>query len=138
MAGGRPTDYDPKYCQELIDHMKGGLSFESFAALADVNRDTLYEWVKVHPEFSDAKKRGTDLNLIWWERIGRAAMLGHAGKDADGKPIPLKNFNATLWIFNMKNRHGWRDKQEHDHTHHVEPFVVETSDGEKTTMGAKK
>jgi len=43
----------------------------------------------------------------WWESKGREATFG-------GVP----NFNATSFIFNMKNRFpaDWRDKQDHELT----------------------
>lgn len=136
---GRPSKYLPIYCEQLVEHMRGGLSFESFAGVIGTCRATLYQWEEAHREFSDAKKHGLELNLLWWERVGRAAMLGQgAVKGPDGKPMPIKNFNATLWIFNMKNRHGWRDKQDVDMKVEVEPFVVETSDGKSTKLGVKK
>jgi hypothetical protein len=92
--------------------MTAGLSFESFAAVIGVNRDTLYAWCDAHSEFSDAKKRGDAASLLWWEKIGKAAMIGQAMTTHDGKLISFNNFNATIWIFNMKNRHGWRDRRE--------------------------
>jgi hypothetical protein len=97
VAAGRPTKYKPEYCQQLIEHMSQGLSFETFAAVIDVNDDTLYEWAKVHPEFSDAKKRAFGKCKILWEKMGIA---GATGK--------IRNFNAAAWIFNMKNRFGWK------------------------------
>lgn len=103
MPLGRPSKYDEKYCEMLVDHMAEGYSFESFAAVIDVNRDTLYEWAKVHPVFSDAKKRGFDQSLFVWEKFGIAGLWG--SKDS--------SFNAAVWIFNMKNRHNWKDKVEH-------------------------
>ena len=82
--------------------MAQGLSFESFAAVIDTHRDTLYEWANKHPDFSDAKKRGFDKNLLWWEKTHN-----------DNIMLPKHmSFNSTGWIFNMKNRHGWRDKVE--------------------------
>lgn len=102
MAGGRPTDYDPKYCAMLVAHMAGGLSFPAFAGAIGVNVDTLYAWEKAHKEFSEAKREGLAANLIFWEKLG---MTGIAGK--------IKNFSAPTYIFTMKNRHGWRDKIEH-------------------------
>lgn len=102
---GRPTKYKEEYCDMLIRHMESGLSFDSFAAVIKVNRDSLYEWVKVHPEFSDAQKEAYSQNLLFWEKIGISGMVGR-----------IPDFNATVWIFNMKNRHGWRDKQDVDHT----------------------
>lgn len=105
--GGRPTKYDPKFCEELIEHMKEGLSFESFAAKCDCCKDTLYEWANVHEEFSDAKKIGSEHCRIFWEKLGT---MGASGG--------LNNFNATAWIFNMKNRFRseWNDTQKVEQT----------------------
>lgn len=77
---GRPTDYKPEYCQMLIDYFsiepykeiqkkiytKSGALIEipedrpaDFPSLAGfcikigIHRDTLHEWTKNHPEFSD-------------------------------------------------------------------------------------
>lgn len=97
---GRPSKYEPKFCQMLIDHMAGGLSFESFAAVIKVNQDSLHEWVKVYTEFSEAKKVAWAQNQLFYEKMGVAGMAGK-----------IPGFNSTTWIFNMKNRFKWRDKQ---------------------------
>lgn len=101
MPAGRPTDYKPEFCELLIEHMGEGFSFEAFAGVVNCNRDTLYEWANVHPEFSDAKKIGFERNRLTWERIGI-----DLARKGDG--------NATAFIFNMKNRFPkeWRDKIE--------------------------
>lgn len=105
MAGGRPTDYDEKYCEMLIEHMEQGLSFESFAGLIGCASSTLYNWEKDNPEFLEAKKIGFDRNRLFYERAGINMM-----KDGQG--------SATVWLFNMKNRFPkqWRDKQEVEST----------------------
>jgi hypothetical protein len=108
---GAPSKYKPEYCAQLIAHMTQGLSFETFAAVIKVNQDTLHEWAKVHPEFSEAKKEAWAQNQLFWERIG---ITGMAGK--------IANFNATVWIFNMKNRHRWRDVQPLDSETQEKPF----------------
>lgn len=101
MPAGAPTLYNPKYCDQLIEHMAEGYSFESFGGLIDVCRDTLFEWAKVYPEFSDAKNRAYELNRLFWEKIGISI-----AKNGEGNP--------TAWIFNMKNRFRkeWRDNQD--------------------------
>ena len=95
---GQPSLYKPEYCSQLIAHMASGLSFESFAAVIKVNQDTIHEWAKVHPDFSEAKKEAWGQNMLFWERIGLTGMIGK-----------VPGFNSTLWIFNMKNRFKWRD-----------------------------
>jgi len=99
---GRPSTYRPEHCPALEDHMEKGYSFESFAGTIGVHRDTLYAWEKSHIEFSDAKKVGIEKGRLFWERL---SILAAAGK--------IKGFNATVWIFTMKNRFEWRDKVEH-------------------------
>ena len=113
---GRPSKYKPEYCEALVEHMKTGLSFESFAGLVAVNQDTLHEWKKKHPEFSEAQKNGSALSLLWWEKLGKAAMVGEAVVTPDGRRVSFDNFNTTMWIFAMKNRHGWRDRHDHEHS----------------------
>ncbi len=107
---GQPTKYKPEYCDALIVHLTGGLSFESYAGVIGVSRDSLYEWAKRHRAFSDAKKIGEMRGLLWWETISKAAMLGKPVKDRNtGEMYEFKNFNTTVWVFCMKNRFGWRD-----------------------------
>jgi transposase len=98
---GQPSKYKPEFCDLLIDHMATGLSFESFAAVVGVHRDTLYEWEKVHPEFAEAKKLAFDQCLLTWEKIGIGNIINKESR----------SLNASIWIFNMKNRFKWRDKQ---------------------------
>lgn len=112
MPAGRPSKFDLAFCEQLINHMESGLSFESFAANIDVDRDTLYEWVKVHPEFSDAKKIGTAKAQLFWEQHGIDGLYTETEYNDKGKPISTRAMNAAVWCFNMKNRFGWRDKQE--------------------------
>lgn len=93
-------------CQEIIEHMTKGLSKEAACAKMGIHKDTLYDWCnpespRFRKRFSDAVKEGEQQSLAFWEILG---IKGAMGK--------LKNFSAASWIFNMKNRHGWRDKQE--------------------------
>lgn len=99
---GRPTKYDPQYCQGLVDHMGSGLSFESYAAVIDVHTDTLYQWCHDHTNFSEAKRVGFSKNRLFYEKVGIGIMAGKVEKAS-----------ATVWIFNMKNRFPkeWRDNQ---------------------------
>lgn len=90
---GRPTSYKPEYCEQLIVHCGEGLSFESFAGVVGAHRDSLYEWVKVYPEFSDAKKKARAASLLFLDKVGRGLMTGK-----------IKG-NVAAWIFTVSNRH---------------------------------
>jgi len=91
--------------------MKQGLSFESFGGVAGVARSTLYEWVKAHPEFKAAKEIGTEASRLWWENTGISGIWNESSRDPEGG-THSKSLNSSVWIFNMKNRFGWRDKVE--------------------------
>lgn len=118
---GRPTKYKPEYCEQLIEHMSGGLSYECFGAIINVARSTIYKWETEFPEFSDAKELAFNQSLLYWEKAGNAGMY------MGGKDNP---FNATIWNINMKNRFGWKDKVETTHqvTDEVKKLVIDMGD----------
>lgn len=102
--GGRPTKYKEEYCQMLIDHMKEGFTFESFAAVINVNRDTLYAWANDFPLFSDAKSQGRDQQLFCDEKTLKDLVKGKL------------TGSASAHIFKMKNCHRWVDRTEVEST----------------------
>ena len=91
---GRKSKFKQEYIQLIEQHLKSGYSYTSFASRLNIHIDTLYEWEKRFPEFSEAKKVGLMHAQSFWEDIGRDMAING-------------NFNA--WKFNMKNRFGWRD-----------------------------
>jgi hypothetical protein len=116
---GRPTDYKPEYCELLIEHMSKGLSFEAFGGIVRKSKQTLYDWLQANPEFLDAKMTGTELSRLFWEKLGTDHVLNisESSRSADGSTSSMsKSLNASIWIFNMKNRFKdeWREKQELD------------------------
>lgn len=111
LKAGRPkTPYDPGYCELLIKHMSEGYSFETFGAHVNCSKDTLYRWRDEHPEFCEAKKQGESKARHWWEEKG-----------AEGACGLIPNFNASVWIFSMKNKFGYRDTIDANiKSHHTE------------------
>lgn len=98
MAVGRPSKYDPAYCDLLQSHFAEGYSFESFGGVVGVSKQTLYTWCEQHPEFLDAKKTYETASQLEWEK--RLKVLATSGEG-----------NATAIIFGLKNRasDSWRD-----------------------------
>src|SRR6478609_9191633 len=89
---GRPTKYDHSFCEEIIEYGRMGFSKAEMANAFDVIRETLDEWAKVHPDFSDALTRATEYSFAWWEDKARGGL--HMGS----------GFNAALWAKSMAGR----------------------------------
>lgn len=99
----KPDTYKPEYCEMLIAHMEQGFSFTSFGGVINKCKQTLFNWVKDHPEFSEAKDIAFAKCEMWWEKQGIDGLYSHK----DGP-----NLNGGVWIFNMKGRFGWRDQMD--------------------------
>lgn len=86
----------------LIEHMANGLSFESFGAIVDASKETLYSWAEKHSDFLDAKRLGTQKCRIFYEQAG-----------VDGMKAKIPFFNDRIWRLNMINRFRdeWIDHQ---------------------------
>jgi hypothetical protein len=73
---GRPSDYDPSYCEKVIELGKQGMSVVEMACEIGVARATLEtNWPAAHPEFLEAFTHAREQSQAWWERTGRVGML---------------------------------------------------------------
>lgn len=97
----RPTDYQPEYCDQVIEYGSRGKSITWMAAEIGVARQTIHNWMQQHPEFLDAITRAMALSQQWWEDAGQGGMVG-------------PGFNASVWSRSMAARfpEEWREKSE--------------------------
>ena len=95
----RPTKYTKELCQKLIELMHEGMSIEEVCYELKICKQTFYNLCDKYPEFLDSKKKGEDFSKGWWLKQGRVNLEN-------------KDFSATLFYMNMKNRFGWADKRE--------------------------
>jgi hypothetical protein len=51
---GRPSDYTPRTVESLLRFIAAGLPIERASAAARITKETLYQWKKLFPDFSDA------------------------------------------------------------------------------------
>lgn len=119
MPAGRPTKYDPKYAEEMVDYFENAPLFTEewrvnpktgeeykvklaarcptiirFAIKINVSHDSIVEWEKTYPEFSVAYKKAKLLQEEW---LMNAAGMGF--------------FVPSMGIMALKANHGWRDNQ---------------------------
>lgn len=91
---GRPSEYDPAYCDGVVEFMGQGYSLTAYAGEISHHRETLLEWGKVHPEFSDAVKRGQAARTKCLEE----GLLGSdIGPRVTARIFALKNAAPDEW-----------------------------------------
>ena len=104
MTAGRPTKYDPLFPDKVDEYLatvgKEQMhlpKIESFAIFLDVSKDTLYEWAKLYPEFSDALKK---IMVYQGEQLIDDGIYG-------GKEV-----NATIVKLLLQNNHGMKERKD--------------------------
>jgi hypothetical protein len=94
----RPTDYDPAFCDEVIEYGRAGKSLTWIATELGVVKQTVHNWMAAHPEFLDAMTRAKELSQRWWEDKGQEGM-------------EQQGFNSSVWSRSMAARFpdDWRE-----------------------------
>lgn len=88
---GRPSKYEPSYCDAVIELMGEGLSLTTFAARVGAHRSTVIDWGKAHPEFAAALDRARAKRCAWLER----QLLKERANPARLNAIRLGLYNAA-------------------------------------------
>jgi hypothetical protein len=88
---GRPSKYDPAFCERVIELGREGCGKAEIADELDVSRQTLLNWSNEHPEFLDALQRAHDCSLAWWEKQAR-------------KNLSTSGYQSGLWKQAMSGR----------------------------------
>lgn len=107
MPAGRPTKYDPAMCETVIQCGREGMGKAEMAAELDIAYSNFDRWQHEHPEFQEAVKEAVRQSQAWWEKMGRVSTFGGT-----------EGFNATSYIFQMKNRFraDWNDTVKSEHS----------------------
>lgn len=112
MKVGRPIDkidsLPKEWYKDVLALYKEGASDVEIKALiyewrGSFSNDLWDRWLREEPEFSETIRAGRLLSEAWWNRSGRENLVN-------------REFNFHGWYMNMRNRFGWSDKQEIDHT----------------------
>lgn len=114
MAGGRPSKYEERYCEDIVDFFsvehsyfdKMGCekpnklpTFEKYAVKIGVTIQTLLNWCDVHPMFFEAYKKCKGLQKDMLVDLGLRGL-----------------YNPTFTIFTAKNITDMTDKKQVDHS----------------------
>jgi hypothetical protein len=87
--GGAPTKYRKDFHPDsFVELSRKGKSVTQIAYIWEVHKDTIYEWVKVHKEFSVSFKKGKDFTEAFWQDLFQDA--------AEGKRRNI-NLGAAIW-----------------------------------------
>jgi len=92
---GRPTLYDPSYCDKVRELGRIGKSVEQICYQLNVSLRTIYLWRDTHEEFMHALDDAKTYEQAWWEEQAAAYMVEN--KESD-------RLNASLWSRSMAAR----------------------------------
>jgi transposase len=92
---GRPSLYDPAYCEKVVELGRIGKSVEQISAILNVSLRTMYSWRDAHEEFLHALDDAKTYEQAWWEEQAAAYMVEN--KESD-------RLNASLWSRSMAAR----------------------------------
>jgi hypothetical protein len=104
MPAGRPSKYDRAFCKQVIELGREGCGKAEIAAELCVTRETINDWAKANPEFSDALLQAHDFSLAWWEKQSRMNLA-------------TSGYQSGLWKQAMSGRfpaEPYRERSEHD------------------------
>ena len=92
---GRPSLYDPSFCDKVVALGALGKSVEQISSVLNVSLRTMYTWRDAYPEFLHALDEAKAAEQTWWEDQAQAYMLEHK----DGAKL-----NASIWSRSMAAR----------------------------------
>lgn len=83
----------------IIEEMSEGASLIEIKAYFGISNNLHTRWMKDETEYRETIKEGVYKSEAWWIKQGR-------------KNLKDRDFSAVLWYMNMKNRFGWKDRQD--------------------------
>ena len=114
--GGRPTSYNSDFNGRVWDYLETTgreqtilPTVEGFAIYLGVSRDSLYEWAKVYPEFSDTLK-----TILEYQKVQLMNDGMYGGKEV----------SPAVAIFLMKVNHDMIEKSAVDVTSAGKPIPI--------------
>jgi len=126
IMAGRPTKYHSSYNTQVYKLCLLNAITPDIAKFYEVAESTINLWIKTYPAFSDAIKKGKQKADAEVAKALHHRATGYSHKEdkvfcTNGvvtvvptiKCYPPDTAAAFIWL---KNRAGWKDKQETEHT----------------------
>ena len=92
---GRPSKYDPAFCERVIELGKLGKSVEQIACELGLSTRVMFKWRDEYEEFMHALTDSKEYSQAWWENMCQTHMI----EDKDSPKL-----NASLWSRSMAAR----------------------------------
>jgi hypothetical protein len=99
---GRPSKYDPSFCQIAIDLGKKGYSREAISSELGITWQTLGNWAEANPDFFTALEEAKKEEMLFFEKLALDHMIERPGGN---------RINTALWSRSMAARfpHKYRE-----------------------------
>jgi hypothetical protein len=127
MKAGAPTLYKEAYNEQARKLCLLGYTDKELAYFFNVCEDTIHEWKKVYPDFSESINKGKDVadGEVAQALYHRALGYSHAEDDIKAingeivitkttKHYPPDTAAAFIWLKNRRSK-KWKDKQIVEH-----------------------
>jgi hypothetical protein len=92
---GRPTKYDPAFCDRVVELGRQGKSVEQISSALGFHYKTLLGWAETHQEFLEAMELAKQYEMAYWEDLGSQYIV-EAPQSA--------KLNTGLWSRSMAAR----------------------------------
>jgi len=123
---GRPTDYDPDFCEIAKAMCEAGATVYDLSVRFKVTRQTIYNWQATYPDFFDACSNGKDkpderVKRSLYERAVGYSYNATKIMQFQGTPlvvdyvehVPPDPGAAMKWLSNRRPKE-WRETQRHE------------------------
>lgn len=125
---GRPTDYDPSFCDIAASACARGATINELADMLKVNRATVYRWMAQHQTFCDAINIAREMadKRVGFSLYERAVGYTYDSvKIMQSEGVPLivpyqehvpPDVSAIKWWQSNRDPENWRERSSVEHT----------------------
>ena len=103
--------YGKEIIKEICDHVFNGATQKDAAAMSNISEDTLYDWLKEKPEFSESIKKA---HAKYKEQL-----IARVKKASD------KSWQAAAWILERRYKEDYALKHEVEHSGKIITVTVD-------------